>query len=153
MHVLITGGAGFIGSHLVEHHLALGDHVHVVDNLSTGCMENIQPHLENPRFHFTQQDILTWNELEKAACWADRIYHMAAVVGVFRVLEAPIQVLATNIAACERLLRAVACAGWKPQVVIASSSEVYGSPGAYRIARRLAAGHYPRRTTALELCH
>jgi len=129
VHVLITGGAGFIGSHLVEYHLGLGDHVQVVDNLSTGCKENIQPYLENPKFHFAQQDILTWSELEKTVGWADRIYHMAAVVGVFRVLEAPIQVLATNIAACERLLRAAAHCGWRPQVVIASSSEVYGPQG------------------------
>ena len=129
MHVLITGGAGFIGSHLVEHHLGLGDHVHVVDNLSTGSLENLTAFTDHPKFRFTQDDILTWTELEKAVGWADRIYHMAAVVGVFRVLEAPIQVLATNIAACERLLRAVVCGGWKPQVVIASSSEVYGPQG------------------------
>jgi UDP-glucose 4-epimerase len=129
MHVLITGGAGFIGSHLVEHHLGLGDHVHVVDNLSTGTRENIASFCEYPRFRFSQHDILTWSELEKTVGWADRIYHMAAVVGVFRVLEAPIQVLATNIAACERLLRAVVSSGWKPQVVIASSSEVYGPQG------------------------
>ena len=129
MHVLITGGAGFIGSHLVEHHLGLGDHVHVVDNLSTGSKENILAYLEHPGFRFTQEDVLTWSDLEKAVGWADRIYHMAAVVGVFRVLEAPIQVLATNIAACERLLRAAAHCGWRPQIVIASSSEVYGPQG------------------------
>ena len=129
MHVLITGGAGFIGSHLVEHHLNMGDHVHAVDNLSTGAWENLSPFIDQPKFRFTQDDILTWSELDKVAGWADRIYHMAAVVGVFRVLEAPIQVLATNIAACERLLRAVVKGAWKPQVVIASSSEVYGPQG------------------------
>lgn len=126
MHVLVTGGAGFIGSHLVEHHLAKGDAVHVVDNLSTGRLDNIEPFLRGHRFQFDEADILTWSGLEKATIWADRIYHMAAVVGVFRVLEDPIRVLATNIAGTERLLR-FACAGqWKPQVLIASSSEVYG---------------------------
>jgi UDP-glucose 4-epimerase len=129
MHVLITGGAGFIGSHLAEYHLALGDKVHVVDDLSTGQLSNIAPFLDDPHFRFTEQDILTWCELDHAVGWADRIYHMAAVVGVFRVLAEPIKVLATNIAACERLLRAVVHGGWRPQVVIASSSEVYGPQG------------------------
>jgi Nucleoside-diphosphate-sugar epimerases len=129
MHVLITGGAGFIGSHLVELHLGRGDIVHAVDDLSTGRMENIAQFMERENFRFTQQDILTWAELEHAVGWADRVYHLAAVVGVFRVLEKPIQVLATNIAACERVLRAVVHSGWKPQVLIASSSEVYGPQG------------------------
>lgn len=126
MHVLVTGGAGFIGSHLVERHLAQGDSVHVVDNLSTGRIENIQPFLDNGHFCFDEADILTWSGLEKAATWADRIYHMAAVVGVFRVLEDPVRVLATNIAGTERLLRFASAGRWKPQIVIASSSEVYG---------------------------
>lgn len=127
MHILVTGGAGFIGSHLVEHHLAKGDSVHAVDDLSTGAEANITPFLGHPKFHFDQADILTWPGLEKAAAWADRIYHMAAVVGVYRVLSEPIKVLATNVAGCERLLRAVHAGGWNPQVLIASSSEVYGS--------------------------
>ncbi|MCL7750860.1 GDP-mannose 4,6-dehydratase [Guyparkeria hydrothermalis] len=126
MHVLITGGAGFIGSHLVDHHLARGDRVHVVDNLSTGSRDNLAQHLDSAEFRFTHADIVTWSELPEAVGWADRIYHMAAVVGVFRVLEQPIGVMATNIAGCERLLRAVDHCGWKPQVLVASSSEVYG---------------------------
>jgi UDP-glucose 4-epimerase len=126
-HILVTGGAGFIGSHLVEYHLAKGDSVHVVDDLSTGTESNIAAFLGHPNFRFDQADILTWAALDKAAAWADRIYHMAAVVGVYRVLSEPINVLATNVAGCERLLRAVHSGGWTPQVVIASSSEVYGS--------------------------
>lgn len=127
MHVLITGGAGFIGSHLVEHHLNKGDKVYVIDNLSTGSMDNITPYANNANFQYEIEDILTWEHLTKAVLWADRIYHLAAVVGVFRVLENPVNVLATNIAGCERLLRAVATSKWRPQVLIASSSEVYGS--------------------------
>lgn len=126
MHVLVTGGAGFIGSNLIEYHLHKGDQVLGVDDLSTGSLNNIEMFQKNPQFRFEQADILTWNGLENAVAWADRIYHMAAVVGVYRVLEDPIKVLAINIAGCERLLRAVASSKWQPRVIIASSSEVYG---------------------------
>jgi UDP-glucose 4-epimerase len=126
VHVLITGGAGFIGSHLVEHHLARGDKVHVVDDLSTGSLDNLGPFLDEPNFKFDEADLLTWPQLERAAGWADRVYQLAAVVGVYRVLAEPTKVLAVNVAGTERVLRAVHASGWKPQVVIASSSEVYG---------------------------
>jgi UDP-glucose 4-epimerase len=126
MHILITGGAGFIGSHLAEYHLSQGHQVYVVDNLSTGSLDNILPFTGNANFHFDEADILTWPELDKTVAWADRVYHMAAVVGVFKVLEDPIRVLATNVAGCERLLRAAHAAKWSPQILIASSSEVYG---------------------------
>ena len=126
MHVLLTGGAGFIGSHLTEYHLAKGDHVHVVDNLSTGCKENLEQFLDNPNFHFDCADILIWSQLAETISWADRIYHLAAVVGVKKVLEDPVQVMSTNIAGTERVLRAVHRDAWSPEVIITSSSEVYG---------------------------
>ncbi len=126
MHILITGGAGFIGSNLAEYHLAQGHKIHVVDDLSTGCLENIASFQGNPDFRFDNDDILTWDGLEKAVTWADRIYHMAAVVGVFRVLEDPVRVLAINSASTERMLRMAHAGRWSPQILIASSSEVYG---------------------------
>jgi UDP-glucose 4-epimerase len=126
MHVLITGGAGFIGSHLAEYHLARGDQVYVVDNLSTGSVANVESFRADPHFRFAEADILHWGELGRAVAWADRIYHMAAVVGVKKVLEDPVAVMATNMTGSEKILRAIHSGGWNPQVIIASTSEVYG---------------------------
>lgn len=131
MHVLVTGGAGFIGSHLVEFHLNQGDSVLAVDDLSTGSIENIKPFLENSNFRFEEADILTWPEIEKTVCWADRVYHMAAVVGMFKVLKEPIKTLAVNIAGSERILRAAQACTWDPDILIASTSEVYGNRFTY----------------------
>lgn len=126
MHVFITGGAGFIGSHIAEYHLKKGDQVYVVDNLSTGSMDNLTACLQNNNFQYEIADILTWEGLTEAVHWADRIYHMAAVVGLFRVIQNPVEVLATNIVGCERVLRAAATSKWHPQLLVASSSSVYG---------------------------
>ncbi|MGF2736281.1 NAD-dependent epimerase/dehydratase family protein [Marinobacter sp. DUT-1] len=126
MHILVTGGAGFIGSNIAEYHLKRGDKVHVVDNLSTGSEANVAAFIGNPNFRFDQADIVTWDGLDTAVAWADRIYHMAAVVGVYRVLSEPVGTMATNIAGTERLLRSVNRDSWAPQVILASSSEVYG---------------------------
>ncbi len=126
MHILITGGAGFIGSNLAAHHLRKGDTVFAVDDLSTGSRINIVPFETQENFRFAQADIIDWDGLDKAVAWADRIYHMAAIVGVFRVLEDPIRVLEANIGGSERLLKLVQQGGWKPQIVLASTSEVYG---------------------------
>lgn len=126
MHILVTGGAGFIGSNIAEYHLKRGDKVHVVDNFSTGSKANVAAFVDNPDFRFDQADIVTWNGLDNAVAWADRIYHMAAVVGVYRVLGEPVGTMATNIAGTERLLRSVNRDTWAPQVILASSSEVYG---------------------------
>lgn len=139
MHILVTGGAGFIGSNLVEYHLGKGDLVHVVDDLSTGSEENLAEFSASGRLRFDKADVLTWDGLDKAVGWADRVYHMAAVVGVFKVLQEPIKVLAINVAGCERVLRAAHSGKWRPQVVIASTSEVYGT-GVHAIGEASGAG-------------
>ncbi len=126
MNILITGGAGFIGSNLASYHLERGDSVSVVDDLSTGSPNNIAPLLNNPAFQFHEADILVWDGLKDAVRGLDRVYHLAAIVGVKKVLEDPRAVMATNIAATERVFRAVAEIQHDAQVIIASSSEVYG---------------------------
>lgn len=126
MNILITGGAGFIGSHIAAFHLKKGDTVHCVDNLSTGNLKNITELSAYQQFKFTQNDILNWPELTTIVHWADRIYHMAAIVGLFRVLAEPIKVLNTNIIGTEKILEAVSSSPKKPKVLIASSSSVYG---------------------------
>jgi len=126
MNVLITGGAGLIGSHLVERHLAKGDQIFVVDNLSAGSLSNLDAFRGHPSFRFAEADVLHWGGLDNSVAWADRIYHMAAIVGVKKVLEDPVAALATNTTGTKRLLRAIHQGGGNPQVIIASTSEVYG---------------------------
>jgi UDP-glucose 4-epimerase len=126
MQVLVTGGAGFIGSHLVEFLLRQGHSVNVIDDLSTGNVSNMAGFMDHPRFRFDKADLVTWDGVWAAAERADRIYHLAAVVGVRRVLRDPIRVLATNIAGTERVLSAAKAGGSEPRVIVASTSEVYG---------------------------
>lgn len=126
MNVLITGGAGFIGSHLVEFHLKKEDEVYVVDNLSTGSESNLAPFLSNPYFHFAKADILTWQELSTVTLWADRIYSMAAMVGMYPLLANPVETLMTNILGYHRFLRIINENQSKASLIVASSAEVYG---------------------------
>ncbi|MHA7834342.1 MAG: NAD-dependent epimerase/dehydratase family protein, partial [Algiphilus sp.] len=79
MNILMTGGAGFIGSHLVDWHRAQGDRVWVVDDLSTGYRDNLHAYQQDAAVTLAVADLLTWEALEEAAAWADRIYHLAAV--------------------------------------------------------------------------
>jgi len=126
MNIFITGGAGFIGSNLAMYHLAKGDSVHVVDDLSTGSLENLQLCRKHQNFSFTRADLLVWSELKAAVKAANRIYHLAAIVGVKKVLEDPRRVMSINIASTERVLRAVDEVNPNSKVLVASSSEVYG---------------------------
>jgi UDP-glucose 4-epimerase len=129
MKILITGGAGFIGSNLALQHLKQKDAVWVVDNLSTGRMENLYTVLDHPYFRFTKADVNTWHDLSKAVTWADKIYHMAAIVGQQVVIKRPVSVISENIQGCERLLKMVRQHHQTCRVLIASTSEVYGSDG------------------------
>jgi UDP-glucose 4-epimerase len=126
MNILITGGAGFIGSHVAAFHLKRGDEVVAVDDLSTGSPANLEAFKSHPRFRFVHADLLEWPGLAGAVKVADRIYHLAAVVGMFRVLKDPVRITKVNVGATEALLEAAATSGHLPQVVIASSSSVYG---------------------------
>ncbi len=128
MRVLITGGAGFIGSHLAEACLAKGDEVYIIDDLSTGSLENIKHLQNNPDFEgklFVHVDTIFNNELlMEHAGICDRVYHLAAAVGVRYILDNPMESMHTNIHGTETVLEM--CSKFKKRVLIASSSEVYG---------------------------
>lgn len=129
MKILITGGAGFIGSNLALQHLNKEDSVWVVDNLSTGRIENLNAAFGHPHFRFSKADLNTWEELTQAVIWADAIYHMAAIVGQKVVIKHPVAVLCENIHGCERLLKIMAQHKKDCRLLIASTSEVYGTEG------------------------
>jgi UDP-glucose 4-epimerase len=124
MRVLITGGAGFIGSHLSEALLNQGHHVHVLDNLSTGAIENIQ-HLKNvPRFQYTIETVTNEPLLAELIDACDVVFHLAAAVGVKLIVEQPVHTIETNVHGTEVVLKHASKK--KRLVVIASTSEVYG---------------------------
>jgi UDP-glucose 4-epimerase len=133
MTILITGGAGFIGSHLVDHYLNLNKKVIAVDNLTTGKFDNISMHLNNPNFKFYQSDLLNFSDLMSMIENCELVYNMAAIVGMFNVLDHPIATLNINIGLTGQLLAAISKFKLKPTIVLASSSEVYGSkPGSMK---------------------
>jgi UDP-glucose 4-epimerase len=123
-HVLVTGGAGFIGSHLVERLLADGKSVVVIDDLSTGSLDNLHAVRAHPRLRVVKSTVSACPELAQLAARADTVYHLAAAVGVDLVVRSPIHVLETNLHETEVLLEAAAARG--VPVLLASTSEVYG---------------------------
>ncbi|MBA2603633.1 MAG: GDP-mannose 4,6-dehydratase [Acidobacteria bacterium] len=124
MRVLITGGAGFVGSHLAEALLERGDEVFVLDNLSTGSMDNIQHLKSHPRFHYTIDSVTNEPLLAEMIDRADTVVHLAAAVGVKLIVEAPVHTIETNVHGTEVVLRHANKK--KKLVLIASTSEVYG---------------------------
>src|SRR4030067_3223376 len=124
MRYLITGGAGFIGSHLSEALLAKGDEVYIIDDLSTGSIENIEHLKKNKNFHYTIDTIFNEPLTAELIDRCDIVFHLAAAVGVMLIVESPVKTIETNIGGTELVLRNAAKK--KKQVVIASTSEVYG---------------------------
>lgn len=124
MKILITGGAGFIGSHLAERLLKDGHKVEIIDNLSTGRLENIETFKDHPKFHYTIGSILNRELLEKLIDGVDQIYHLAAAVGVKYIIENPLLSLKTNIVGTDNVLELAN--KHKAKVLITSTSEIYG---------------------------
>lgn len=124
MRVLITGGAGFVGSHLVDAHLARGDEVVVVDDLSTGLIENIGAHVSAGRVRFLQGKAEDPAVIDPAFEGAELVYHLAAAVGVFQILQHPLSSIRTNLDASSAVFERAAAGGIR--TVFTSTSEVYG---------------------------
>ncbi|MBU0512426.1 MAG: GDP-mannose 4,6-dehydratase [Chloroflexi bacterium] len=121
---LITGGAGFIGSHLAEALLACGYHVTIIDDLSTGRFENIA-HLDGqPRFRFAIDTITNEIVMDRLVSECDVIFHLAAAVGVRLIVERPVHTIQTNVMGTEAVLRAAR--RYRAKVMLTSTSEVYG---------------------------
>jgi len=124
MRYLVTGGAGFVGSHLVDALLKRGDQVSVLDDLSTGRHQNIRHHLNNPDFSFISGSILDADLVDDSIRRADIVFHLAAAVGVKLIVERPLESLATNIRGSEIVLEKAHKYGRK--IMVTSTSEIYG---------------------------
>lgn len=124
MKVLVTGGAGYIGSNLVDALLKRGDEVFVIDNLCTGEIKNIEHNFKNPKFHFINDDITKIYPLEDIIKNVDLIFHLAAAVGVKHIVRDPLWTMITNVHGTENIFL-LAYKYWK-KVILASTSEVYG---------------------------
>lgn len=124
MKALITGGAGFIGSHLAEELLKRGDEVWAIDNLSTGRKENIKDLLGHPQFNFVLDTIMNEDRMEDLIDHCDIIYHLAAAVGVKYIIDKPLTAIKTNVRGTEIVLELANKE--KKKVILASTSEIYG---------------------------
>jgi len=121
---LITGGAGFIGSHLARHLLSLGQRVEVIDDLSTGSISNLEPFRDDPAFSYQIADMRDLPLLAEMVDRAEVVYHLAAAVGVRLIVESPVKTIETNVGCTEAVLKLANKKGRK--VIVASTSEVYG---------------------------
>jgi len=124
MRVLITGGAGFIGSHLADAYLDRGDEVFVLDDLSTGSIDNIRHLRARPGFHYTIESVHHAPTVAELVDQCDVVFHLAAAVGVKLIVESPVRTIETNVHGAEVVL--AAANKKKKKVLIASTSEVYG---------------------------
>jgi len=124
MHTVITGGAGFIGSHLADYLLADGDRVTVLDDFSTGNPANLAEANKSPWFRLIEGSVLDQKMVTRAIYSADRVFHLAAAVGVRRIIEEPLRSLRVNLHGTENVLEATLAA--QASLVLTSTSEVYG---------------------------
>ena len=124
MKILITGGAGFIGSHLADACIARGDEVFIIDDLSTGSLDNVDQLANHPRFHCTIDSVRNEPLLEELVDECDVIFHLAAAVGVKLIVESPVRTIETNVRGTEDVL--AAASRENKRLLIASTSEVYG---------------------------
>jgi len=124
MNILVTGGGGFIGSHLCERLINQGHSVTAIDNFSTGLRANLSGLLDNPNFNLIEGSILDLNLLEKVIPRVEYVFHLAAAVGVFNIVKNPLESLLTNIRGTENVLEAAHLTNIP--VFLTSSSEVYG---------------------------
>lgn len=122
---LVTGGAGFIGSHLVEKLICKGEEVVVIDDLSTGSADNIRHLKRHPKFSFYKDTIMNEPLMRRLIRRCDRVYHLAAAVGVKYIIDNPLESIHTNIGGTEIILRLAESLHTK-KVVLASTSEIYG---------------------------
>jgi UDP-glucose 4-epimerase len=122
--VLITGGAGFIGSHLADALISQGCQVTVIDDLSTGSFANIEHLARHPRFRFAIESITNEVVLDRLVSDCDVIFHLAAAVGVRLIIEQPVHTIETNVMGTEAVLQAAL--RYRAKVLVASTSEVYG---------------------------
>jgi len=123
-HTLITGGAGFIGSHLTERLLNTGEKVVVIDDLSTGRLENLPKTNEEFKLRFIESDVTSCKDLDEIVAKSKYVYHLAAAVGVDLVVQSPIRTIETNLKSTEAILEAAAQKN--TPILLPSSSEVYG---------------------------
>jgi Nucleoside-diphosphate-sugar epimerases len=128
MKILITGGAGFIGSHLAERLLERGDEVCIIDDLSTGAIENIASIKHHPKFTYHIDTIRNYRLTAELVDMCDIVYHLAAAVGVRLIVESPVNTIETNIRGTDIILSLAAKK--RKRVVITSTSEVYGKRNA-----------------------
>lgn len=127
MRTLVTGGAGFIGSHLVERLLERGDDVFVVDDLSTGSLGNLEAVRHHDRLHLNVDSILNWPMMHETVGKVDQVVHLAAAVGVRKIIEKPVETITTNVRGTEIVLDC--CDKHAKPLFLASTSEIYGKAG------------------------
>jgi nucleoside-diphosphate-sugar epimerase len=132
MRALITGGAGFIGSHLTEELLDLGYEVYVIDNLWTGKLANIAKVQINENFHLVVDTVLNESVMNELIFKADHVYHLAAAVGVLNIMDHPVETIDINVKGTEAVLRLAN--RFKKKVLIASTSEIYGKHVAHSLS-------------------